>query len=515
MNKQIRNTICRKSPEITAIFLTIIFLSSCATSKPAIPENTQEPQAIVEINNTSSTDTKRLIIPAAPEASNELIINDLNTADSPGLVAVQLSMVQAEIIAEASSTQTKLPTDPLLAANDATFDQQSNSLRQTPTTSTAALSGTNAGNKPAALIADKVVTSGSENFVAPIADNSVIPTPNNAVTPAVASANIPPTDNSAAGRDGSASTPPIDNAVQPSAETAEVTFEEVITKTGPQETRAPATAATSTPTTTTTAPPAVTAAQNHNTQGVTAPSNTASEQPPKTEDISLLTWHAERGHAESQRRLGQVYAEGNTVDKDLEQSRLWFELASMQGDSAAQYELGKLYFTGKGVTKDYEIAREWWIESAISGNAQAQQKLGYLYSEGLGVEQDYDKAKNWYIKAANLGNAEAQTLLGSLYHEGNRIPQNYSEAIKWYQLAAKQGHPHAQYTLAILYHDGLGTETDMLLCAAWVEVATANGYIDELGAGPQCRKNLNEQSLLKVEQLSKQWTNEYSPRQSF
>ncbi len=233
------------------------------------------------------------------------------------------------------------------------------------------------------------------------------------------------------------------------------------------------------------------------------------ERSEQTDDISVITWRAERGHIESQLMLGKAYADGTLVEKDIEQARLWLELASMQGDRSAQYELGKMYFSGTGVRRDYLNAREWWIESAISGNDKAQQKLGYLYSEGLGVTQDFTKAKSWYLRAANLGNAEAQTHLGSLYHEGNRIPQDYKEAVKWYQLAARQGHPYAQYTLGILYHDGLGTEADPVKCAAWVEVAKTNGHVDDLGASEACRAKLDEQSLAESVALAEQWKSEY------
>ena len=253
---------------------------------------------------------------------------------------------------------------------------------------------------------------------------------------------------------------------------------------------------------TTPVPPAESAATTDATVDV-------KERLQRTDDISVITWRAERGHVDSQLLLGKAYATGERVEVDLEQARLWLELASIQGNRQAQYELGKMYFSGTGVNKNFLNAREWWIESAISGSDKAQQKLGYLYSEGLGVERDFDKAKNWYLKAANLGNAEAQTLLGSLYHEGNRLPENYDEAIKWYRLAARQGHPHAQYALGILYHDGLGTEADPLKCAAWVDVAVANGYTDDLGAGKECRSKLDQQSTIEADILANEWKELY------
>ncbi len=241
-----------------------------------------------------------------------------------------------------------------------------------------------------------------------------------------------------------------------------------------------------------------------------APADPTQDTGPEPLNITLATWRAERGHVESQVALGLAYASGTPrVEKDMQQAKLWFELASLKGDSRAQYELGKLFYTGQGTDKDYFNAREWWIESALKGNLDAQQRLGYLYSEGLGVERDFEKAKFWYSKAAREGHAEAQTLLGSLYHEGNRIPTDYSEAFKWYKLAAEQGHPHAQYTLATLYHDGLGTQVDYIQCAAWVDVAIANGFDDEYQAKANCRSNLDELSNRTATHLADVWKKRY------
>lgn len=229
----------------------------------------------------------------------------------------------------------------------------------------------------------------------------------------------------------------------------------------------------------------------------------------RTDDINVVTWRAERGHIPSQLLLGRAYFRGDGVPRDMEQARLWLELASVQGNQKAQYELGLMYFIGAGVQQDYVNAHAWWNEAAVNGNDKAQQRLGYMYSEGLGVERDYNQAKNWYLSAAQHGNAEAQTLLGSLLHEGNRITPDYTQALKWYERAAKQGHPHAQYALAILHHDGLGTPQDYIKCAAWVDVALANRYTDELGARDQCRSQLNEQSNAAADSLAALWKSQY------
>jgi len=232
----------------------------------------------------------------------------------------------------------------------------------------------------------------------------------------------------------------------------------------------------------------------------------------RTNDISVVTWRAERGHVPSQLLLGRAYARGDGVPKSMDEARLWLELAAVQGNHDAQFELGLMYFIGAGLARDYDSARSWWLESAQNGNDKAQQRLGYMYSEALGVERDYTQARDWYLKAANLGNAEAQTLLGSLYHEGNRIAPDYQQAFKWYTRAAEQGHSYAQYALGILHHDGLGTEQDYIKCAAWIDVAVANQYADELGARSLCRDKLDAQQNSAADSLASLWKTQYAKR---
>ena len=61
----------------------------------------------------------------------------------------------------------------------------------------------------------------------------------------------------------------------------------------------------------------------------------------------------------------------------------------------------------------------------------------------------------------------------------------------------------------MLHHDGLGTEQDYIKCAAWVEVALANQYTDELGAGTLCRSKLDEQSSSAADALATLWKSQY------
>ena len=87
--------------------------------------------------------------------------------------------------------------------------------------------------------------------------------------------------------------------------------------------------------------------------------------------------------------------------------RLWTPLAE-RGNADAQYNLGDMYFEGQGVAQDYNTAVKWYTLAAEQGYASAQYNLGLMYSKGRGVAQDYKSAVKWYTLAAEQSYASAQ-----------------------------------------------------------------------------------------------------------
>lgn len=126
---------------------------------------------------------------------------------------------------------------------------------------------------------------------------------------------------------------------------------------------------------------------------------------------------AEQGDAEAQRRLGNMYADGQGVPEDLHQAVVWFRKAAESGDVISQVALGVLYATGR---------------------------------QGVIVHQNVQEAVFWFRKAATQGNARAQTFLGLMYDLGRGILQDNVHAYAWFNLAAAQG-----YDRAIEYRDNL------------------------------------------------------------
>lgn len=163
--------------------------------------------------------------------------------------------------------------------------------------------------------------------------------------------------------------------------------------------------------------------------------------------LSWLLKGAKMDSIECLESLGDIYKEGNGVQRDLNQAIKWYknvieisadhkECLRKIGD--CYFEIGKLnealsYYmeaVKKGYNEghirsitpmphektqnpkymipeiyetinDYDSAIRLYTEYAASGEKAAQERLGWMYEKGIGVKQDYSIALQWYIKAGS------------------------------------------------------------------------------------------------------------------
>lgn len=140
----------------------------------------------------------------------------------------------------------------------------------------------------------------------------------------------------------------------------------------------------------------------------------------KSGKVTAMTW------------LGKVYADG------LEQPALalpWFLDAAQKGDAEAQFRLGELYAEGLGVEQDEEQALVWYEKAARQDDNEAQLVMGIHEQEVLG---DNPAARDWYEKSAGQGNAEAQYRLGLLLLGEPGISRQPARAWMFLSLAAEE-----------------------------------------------------------------------------
>lgn len=150
------------------------------------------------------------------------------------------------------------------------------------------------------------------------------------------------------------------------------------------------------------------------------------------------------------------------------------------GDAVMQYNLGQMFSEGEGVQKNEKTASSWLIRAAEQGLDQAQAAIGARYLVGVGVSTDWNEGMSWLEKASMQEHPIAQMVLGALYlGQGPKAPPkfivNYDRAFHWMLKSARNGFAAAQEVVSRMYADGIGTKADDKEAWTWLIKAAEGG----------------------------------------
>lgn len=107
-----------------------------------------------------------------------------------------------------------------------------------------------------------------------------------------------------------------------------------------------------------------------------------------------------------------------------------------KGDVDALGNLGNAYAFGRGVEKDLTKAYSYWIKAADKHLSTAMFNIAMLYSSGQGgLAQDATQAASWFKRAAEHRHAQAMMNLSTVYATGQGFPIDKKLAIAWASLA--------------------------------------------------------------------------------
>jgi len=217
--------------------------------------------------------------------------------------------------------------------------------------------------------------------------------------------------------------------------------------------------------------------------------------------LALNQAEAENEDAIAQERLADMYLEGRGVPKNEIEAVRWYRKSALQGnqnalskvfelekvslvlnqkeadggDAAALKRLGDMYAEGISVPKNMSEAMKLYRKSAELDYVKAYTAIGSMYAKGLGVQKNDIEAYKWYKKAqekgddgaeieirnlddispavnkmnAEKGDVNAMIHLADLYSEGKSTTKNVNEAKKWYKFAARKKEKDADYDIAI------------------------------------------------------------------
>ena len=149
---------------------------------------------------------------------------------------------------------------------------------------------------------------------------------------------------------------------------------------------------------------------------------------------ALGLWHkaADEEHPAAMGLLGRAYMEGKMgFEKNAASGLALLEKAANGGNTPSSVYLGNIYAKGQGVARDMERAMKWYEQAASAGDAHSQYIVGLAYLEGSGVPADEGKAFNWLRLAAGQDHVNAMLMLSVCYSTGKGTPQDADMAEVW------------------------------------------------------------------------------------
>jgi hypothetical protein len=123
----------------------------------------------------------------------------------------------------------------------------------------------------------------------------------------------------------------------------------------------------------------------------------------------LLRQDADNGNAQDQVYVAVWYLTGKEgYPKDPVEGAKWLRRSADQGNADGENMLGQLYASGTGVDRDLTQAVSWFQKAAAQGEPHACTSLGHAYEKGVGgLPQDTATAIEWYRKAGDEPHAKA------------------------------------------------------------------------------------------------------------
>ncbi|KAI9301911.1 hypothetical protein BJ944DRAFT_270737 [Cunninghamella echinulata] len=205
-----------------------------------------------------------------------------------------------------------------------------------------------------------------------------------------------------------------------------------------------------------------------------------------SEAEKLLKQLSNRGHAESQYYLGNLYASGLLSKKNKNEFDKAFPLfvqASKHHHPDAAFRTAKCYEDGLGSRKDSSKAVQFYRKAAALNHPGAMYRLGVAEVNGeLGISKNARDGVKWLKRAAEAATVEypqAIHELALLHERGieNVVFVDASYAVALYGQAADLGYAPSAFRLGECYEYGkLACQQDPALSIHYYTIAAQQGH---------------------------------------
>lgn len=217
------------------------------------------------------------------------------------------------------------------------------------------------------------------------------------------------------------------------------------------------------------------------------------------EALAFIKFSADAGQAEACNVLGSWYIWGSpnkevNIEIDEERGLPYLMMAAEKGNAEAQCSMGDVYYYGNcGILPNPEEAFKWYLKSAQKNHPTGLKRVGTRYLDGHGVEKDLDKAEEYLLRARDNGASDIDFFLGDvamcrkdygtaieLFEEFPDDPaaffmighchallaeqngtEDYSKAVEYWEKASEYNDPPSMFLTGVCYYEGHGVEKDL------------------------------------------------------
>lgn len=129
---------------------------------------------------------------------------------------------------------------------------------------------------------------------------------------------------------------------------------------------------------------------------------------------------AYQGYAPAELKVVEMLLDGKGVRRNEPLAIERLKKAAEKGSAEIQTRLGELYYSGdlNSLPKDYHQAKSLFEKAAEQKHSPAQLRLGEMYQHGWGTRQNKQTAKEWFGKACDNGSQEGCNLYRQLGEQG-------------------------------------------------------------------------------------------------
>jgi TPR repeat protein len=154
------------------------------------------------------------------------------------------------------------------------------------------------------------------------------------------------------------------------------------------------------------------------------------------DNLKELLNSANKGDANAQWILGDLYFNKGGTPYYINESLRWYRMSAEQGDASRQYELGRQF-----IFRDENEYLKWINKSANQGFAKAENELGLYYAVESNENYNATTAVQWFKKAVMHGVTEFEGFIGYLYYNGKGVPKDQIEGLAWAYLGFADNRP--------------------------------------------------------------------------